>query len=205
MHSSRFRLSACERSALESLIHDPVTPRRVLQRIHIVWMVAMGSSVRAVAAEVGVSEHTVRLWIARFRDAGVSGLRDLPRPGAPRIHGSAVLTTIRETAACSPAERGVPQRRWTLDALLRYLGQQYGIVIGRSRLHELLREAGVDWRSAPAAASETQFVATGDASGRARAVRAERPLLRRVPVLPARPANRSRAATAHHREFQRTN
>ena len=194
MHTNRFRLTACERSALEALVHDSSTPRRVLQRIHIVWMSAMGSGARSVAAEVGVSEHTVRLWISRFREAGVDGLRDLPRPGAPRIHGDDVLATIRATASCSPAEQGLPQRRWTLDTMLGYLTERHGIVIGRSRLHELLREAGVDWRNASSPADQPAA-----AAATARGRRLERLPARRI-TLPAHATTRSSHRGGHRHE-----
>ncbi len=198
MHTNRFRLSACERTALETLIHDPSTPRRVLQRIHIVWMSAMGSSARSVAAEVGVSEHTVRLWINRFREAGVEGLRDLPRPGAPRIHGEDVVATICATAARPPVEHGLSQRRWTLDTMLGFLTEQHGIIIGRSRLHEVLHEAGVDWRGGGAQEHHTM---PGEAARRAR--RGEHAPARRMPGTPAHSAKRTRFATDRRRPASR--
>lgn len=175
MQTSRFRLSACEREALEALIQDPSTPRRILQRIQIVWLVAMGHGARGVANEVGVSEHTVRLWIGRFREAGVDGLRDLPRPGAPRIHGEPVVMTIRETASHAPSVHGLPYRRWTLDALLGFLSEAHGITIGRSRLHELLQEAGVNWRGPALPAGDRLTNGDGEARARTRRERLDRP------------------------------
>jgi transposase len=46
--------------------------------------VRRGASVTAVAADLEVTRDTVRKWRSRFLDAGLEGLADAPRLGAPR-------------------------------------------------------------------------------------------------------------------------
>jgi transposase-like protein len=48
----------------------------VEQRYRAVLAVLAGESVRAVAAQVGVSRQTVHTWLARYRDDGLGGLID---------------------------------------------------------------------------------------------------------------------------------
>src|SRR6266496_4604735 len=43
-----------------------------------------GRPVARVAAELGLSRDTVRRWRSRFLAERLAGLRDAPRPGAPR-------------------------------------------------------------------------------------------------------------------------
>jgi transposase len=51
------------------------------------------------AAEIGVVLHyhprTVRRWIARHDEAGVSGLPDRPRSGRPRLGSAGLAERIR--------------------------------------------------------------------------------------------------------------
>lgn len=51
-------------------------------------MVLLAAERRLVAAEIAevvrASEETVRRWLKRYLAEGVEGLRDEPRPGAPR-------------------------------------------------------------------------------------------------------------------------
>ncbi|HLH75292.1 MAG TPA: helix-turn-helix domain-containing protein [Candidatus Binataceae bacterium] len=61
---------------------------------------AAGESMRALAARLGVTERTVCLWRRRYREAGVAGLRTLPRAGRPRQ-----ITAAREKAVLSATLR----------------------------------------------------------------------------------------------------
>ncbi|MFJ3176662.1 helix-turn-helix domain-containing protein [Streptomyces roseus] len=53
-------------------------------RCRIVLACAAGATIREVARQVGVEEHTVGKWRGRFVREGLEGLGDLPRPGGPR-------------------------------------------------------------------------------------------------------------------------
>jgi transposase len=112
---------------------------------------------------VGVSHHTVRLWLTRFVDLGVAGLNDMPRPGARRQYDAAIVADVVGIARSSPRDLGLPVARWTLDGLVAYLQACRGISIKRSRLSEVLQAASVDWRQSNEEAAD----ATNDRSRQA--------------------------------------
>jgi len=42
---------------------------------------AEGTPIREIVRRVGVQRNIVRKWLDRFRNRGIEGLEDLPRPG----------------------------------------------------------------------------------------------------------------------------
>src|SRR5438876_11699752 len=69
-----------------------------------------GRPVARVAAELGLSRDTVRKWRSRFLAERLAGLRDAPRPGAPRtITDEQVARVIARALEAPPAGR----RRWS--------------------------------------------------------------------------------------------
>ena len=54
------------------------------RRARIVLLAAEGVPLRHIGPQVGVSRTVVRDWLDRFRQRGLAGLEDLPRPGRPR-------------------------------------------------------------------------------------------------------------------------
>jgi transposase len=73
-------------------------------RARIVLVCGEGRSNAAVAEAVGVTAWTVSKWRGRFAAAGVDGLLDEPRPGAPRtISDGDVERVITLTLESTPA------------------------------------------------------------------------------------------------------
>ncbi len=60
------------------------TAQHLALRARIVLACAEGHANTAVARQLRVTLHTVGKWRERFRQRGVEGLHDEPRPGAPR-------------------------------------------------------------------------------------------------------------------------
>jgi transposase len=73
-----------ERTELKALAGRRKTAQALALRARIVLACAEGSQNKEVAAKLGVIEATVGKWRRRFVAERVEGLRDEPRPGAPR-------------------------------------------------------------------------------------------------------------------------
>src|SRR3954468_22480868 len=74
-------------------------------RCRIVLGCAEGKSNKQVAAEQGVWPQTVGTWRRRFVEAGLDGLSDEPRPGAPRkITDEQVEAVVVATLERTPAD-----------------------------------------------------------------------------------------------------
>jgi transposase-like protein len=71
-------LSAPDRKALQRTVRMKTTEQRIVLRSRIVLLSAAGLADLAVARQLGVNPHTVRLWRQRFREQGLAGLEDAP-------------------------------------------------------------------------------------------------------------------------------
>src|ERR1700745_4364204 len=86
-----------QRAALVALARDPHAPKKLALRCRLVLSCSEGHTPDHVGRELGVSSQTVRKWQKRYRQAGITGLRDRPRSGRPRrISAQMVEHLIRE-------------------------------------------------------------------------------------------------------------
>ena len=135
-----------ERAALERLAHSRTAAARLVERARVVWAVAQGERVDAVAARFHLTAATVYLWVQRFSDGGVVGLEDKRRIGRPPTFTREQIGAVIATALTAPQRLGLPFASWTLDRLAAYLAEQKGITMKRSRIDELLIAEGLRWR-----------------------------------------------------------
>jgi transposase len=97
-------LSDAERNELQALVRRQKTGQALARRARIVLLAADGLTNTAIAARLGVAKHTAGTWRGRFARDRLDGLRDEPRPGAPRqIGDEAVAETVRKTLEARPA------------------------------------------------------------------------------------------------------
>ena len=83
--SARVPLLTLEtRGRLVQLTRSPSAPAGVARRARIVLLAADGVPLRQIAPRVGCDRNVVRDWLDRFREQGLTGLEDRPRPGRAR-------------------------------------------------------------------------------------------------------------------------
>ena len=87
-------VSDAERRELASLASRRSTAQALALRARIVLACAAGVQNQEVAAELGVCGQTVGKWRRRFLDQRLDGLRDEPRPGAPRTVDDARIEAV---------------------------------------------------------------------------------------------------------------
>jgi transposase len=181
-----------ERTVLERLVRSRTEAVRRVERARIIWQSSQRGRVPAIAAELGITERTVRLWVKRFNAAGLDGLVDEPRSGHPPTYTPEQVGEVLAAALSKPADLSLPFGSWTLDRLAAYLNEQKGLPIKRSRIDELLIEEGLRWRI-----QEGWF---GERAGREKAPDGAGPTRDR-PVDPefARKRGRSRPSTPRRR------
>jgi len=98
-------LSPDERSYLERQVRRHRIARSLSERCRIILRCSQGVSSKAVAAELGIHEHTVGKWRRRFLKDRVEGLLDERRPGRPRtIDDDQVAAVIERTLRSTPAD-----------------------------------------------------------------------------------------------------
>ena len=118
----RVMLSADERGALEQLVGRHGTPQQVALRARIILLAAEDWNNSQIAAQVGLSRESVRLWRDRWAqlqdiplaDLGSEDrLADAPRPGAPAQITAEQVCQIMALACAAPQTYGRPITQWT--------------------------------------------------------------------------------------------
>jgi transposase len=135
----RIEVSAEDRSELERIVRAASSEVRMVERARIVLCAAEGRTAEEIAGGVGCSLPTVVKWRSRYARAGLEGLRDAPRSGAPLTHGPEVRALLIAKACTRPSETESGQRRerWTY----RELGEEVGM--SESQAHVILSRAEI--------------------------------------------------------------
>jgi transposase len=112
-------LSAEQRAELDAFMHDPSTPKRLVDRARIIWLARDGASTKSVAQGLSLTSLTVSKWKRRYRVAGIAGLYDLARPGQPRK-----LSAAQRDEIIRYTRRAVPERgaRWSIRQMALFAG-----------------------------------------------------------------------------------
>ena len=98
------KISEADRERLEGWVRRASTAQSLSLRSRIVLLCATGQPNMAVAKELRTTNATVGKWRQRFVDAGLDGLMDEPRPGAPRsINDRRVEQIVTTTLESAPA------------------------------------------------------------------------------------------------------
>jgi transposase len=139
-------LTPQERDDLKALARSRTSPARLVERARIVLASAEGRRVGEIADELRLSRPTISAWVRRFNDGGLAALEDLPRSGRPHTYAEHERAEVLAAALTDPKALGLPFGGWTLDRLRAYLNEQKAIPIKRSRIDELLRAEGLQWR-----------------------------------------------------------
>ena len=135
-----------EELALREMAHSRTAEARLRDRARICWLSHQGQSVLAIRRAVGLADGTVRLWITRFNDGGLDGLRDRRRGGRPATYTPEQVGELIATSLTDPQALGLSFASWTLDRLAAYLHEYRGIAMQRSRIGEILPREGLRWR-----------------------------------------------------------
>jgi transposase len=109
---------------LERRARSKTAARRDGERARIVLLAAEGYSNIAIGHEVGLNPDQVSVWRRRYRERGMAGLRDDPRPGRPLVYGHDDRLRIVKTICEEPP---APASRWTMDAVAHALADDVGI------------------------------------------------------------------------------
>ena len=98
-------LSSDEREYLTRQVRRHRVARSMSERCRIILRCGDGLPSKAVAAELGVHEHTVGKWRRRFLKDRVEGLLDEMRPGRPRtIDDDQIAAVIERTLRSTPTD-----------------------------------------------------------------------------------------------------
>lgn len=132
-------LTPTERACLLSLSRRRTSTQAIACRARIVLAAAEGKSNLDVAASLSISRLTVGKWRTRFLARRLDGLRDEPRPGAPRRITDADVARVVNKALEAPPMLAA---QWSTRSLAQETGVSQSTVSRILRAFTLRRERG---------------------------------------------------------------
>ncbi|NDW07715.1 IS630 family transposase [Jiella pacifica] len=107
-----------------------------------------GMSRTEAAKAAGMDRQTLRDWVHRYNDAGVSGLHDRPKG-----HPKPKLTEGEEAALANVVFRGPDPDKdgvstWTTQALADWIAERFGKRMNRRSVSRILRRNGFSHQKA---------------------------------------------------------
>ena len=99
------RLSGDEVQQLQTLAYSRSLPYSIVQPAQIVLACGAGETNTAIAKRMALTGMTVGKWRKRYRELGLEGLHDEPRPGRPRTYeDDTVAEVINRALQTSPPD-----------------------------------------------------------------------------------------------------
>ena len=125
-------LSEEQQAQLQSYARGRRVEQRIVERANIVLLAAAGRENLEIAAELGISRHTVARWRERFAELGIGGIeKDAPRPGrTPRLNAEAILrrtTQEKPPNATQWSTRSMAKAAGVSEASVRRIWRSHGL------------------------------------------------------------------------------
>ncbi len=111
-------------------------------RLHAVFLVTRGLSAPEVADWLGDSVRAVELWVHRFQQKSLPGLRESPRPGRPSSLSEEQRAQVLLAMRSGPSEVGLRADQWDANILSVYL-RSLGVNLKPRQCRNLLRQWGL--------------------------------------------------------------
>jgi len=123
-----------ERSVLENIASSRTQEARLVERAKMVAMCLEGKKIAEIAEHFHTRSNTVIKWRDRFRESGIKGLYDQPRPGKPVQYGVEFRNQVLRTLEQPP-----PSGQAVWD------GESLAVVLGSSAdaVWRVLRKEGI--------------------------------------------------------------
>ena len=115
----KITLNDLDREQLNRWLQSSKASKRVAARARIILDFDRGKSAAEVAESLGVSVALVYRWVSRYREKGLDGVRDCPRPGRPsKLTEQEVEGMVRSAMKKSPSQKGP----WSIRSVARVAG-----------------------------------------------------------------------------------
>ena len=111
----RISLTDRERSKLKRLRLKKNT--NIGERAHYVLLCAQGKSAPEIARYLDRNIITIRLWLNRYLQEGLAGLRTRKSPGRPAQKAPAIESHLEELLSQSPQDYGYQESGWQINVL----------------------------------------------------------------------------------------
>ena len=129
------------RDALREELHHSAHAR-YLNRLHCLLLMGCGHSCYQIAKCLGESPRALELWVHRYREEGINGLKDHPRATG---RGSRKLTqpqlkALEQDLLKRPDGLGYEKQRWDGALLKSHLEREYSVSFSARHCRRLLHQ-----------------------------------------------------------------
>jgi len=126
------KLTSEEKETLLTMQRSLKLEKRYVDRANIILYSEQGLTMDEIVLQTGLSRPVVNKWRQRFRDSGISGLKDSPRSGKPKtITPEQQAMVIKK--ACTKPEGGYTN--WSQKRIAEAVG------ISQSKVFQILKQA----------------------------------------------------------------
>jgi len=146
----RKRTREIEAEALAELRHAGAKASNadVRWRVTIVLAYFEGRTYEQIIREHRTSSRTIAKWIERYREEGLEGLRDRPKPGRPPTVREPLDAWLPKVIHQSPRTLGIERDQWTLQTLQEECERQTGLRPALESIRLALERLGQRWKRA---------------------------------------------------------
>jgi len=135
----KYTLTTKQLAIIEAAIkNDP--DLRVRQRAQMIRLLHLGYKPQEVGELLSVTGALVYYWHARWRESGLDGLADKPRPGRPKVGGDEYRQKLAQLIETDPKAIGYGFNVWTIERLLAHMEKKTGILVHANTLRNMLNE-----------------------------------------------------------------
>lgn len=113
---------------------------RVRQRAQMIRWLHLGHKPEQVGELLCVSAGLVYFWHARWRESGLDGLVDKPKPGRPKAGGEEYRQKLEQVIETEPHTLGYGFNVWTAKRLLTHMEKETGVLVHENTLGKMLAE-----------------------------------------------------------------
>lgn len=113
---------------------------RYLHRLHCVLLLSQGHSCYELARWFGLSPRSLELWVHKFEQHGVKGLKEISSAGRPAKLNCKQIKELSLIIQYSPSQQGLSANSWSGDLLKRYLNEHFKIDLSVRQCQRLLRQ-----------------------------------------------------------------
>ena len=111
------------------------------ERAYYVLLAASGKSAPEIADYLGRNVITIRLWLRRYLEKGLEGLKSYAPPGRTAKKGPAIKTHLKELLSHSPQAYGYEESGWQINIFRDWLKTQ-GVNACENTIARALDELG---------------------------------------------------------------
>jgi len=135
----RVSLTADQIAELNRLCRDPKTKPPTRSRLEMLRLANTGWSIPRIARHFDLTESRARHWVKAFLDGGFAALENKKSPGPKRKLTPEIIAHLKQVV-------GQDGRTWTAPQVLEWLQEQYGLVVNRTWLCEVMNQNGMRYK-----------------------------------------------------------